>query len=210
MEEDFHRYKLVKEIDAGGMSETFIARRKTDNKKYFLKRVRLNTQDEVAMRRELNIYDKLLRWNLQHVAGFVEHVLEPPFLAIVAELANRGDLHSYVTQHNHGRGLPRDQVLPIAKTIALAIAVLHKNDFVHRDLKPLGILRFPDGWKVTDLGISKNLIRFVTNHTMQGRGSKGRAPPKQWIGLPATTSTDIYSFEKILVFWLVGATDIDF
>jgi serine/threonine protein kinase len=59
--------------------------------------------------------------------------------------------------------------------IAAGIRELHSHDIVHRDLKPRNVLRARGRRKLTDLGISKNLGRLITQKTFQQRGTLGYA-----------------------------------
>lgn len=48
--------------------------------------------------------------------------------------------------------------LDILHMVLNGIAYLHQKGFLHRDIKPLNILKFPDGtYKVSDFGLVKNL-----------------------------------------------------
>ncbi len=54
--------------------------------------------------------------------------------------------------------LSESDKLSILKMVLDGVAYLHQKNFLHRDIKPLNILKFPDGtFKISDFGLIKNL-----------------------------------------------------
>ena len=61
--------------------------------------------------------------------------------------------------------LPPEIISGYAVQICNALLVAHKNNLIHRDIKPLNILVTPEGKvKVTDFGIAKSLNTDLTKH----------------------------------------------
>jgi tRNA A-37 threonylcarbamoyl transferase component Bud32 len=207
--EVFHGYELLDSLKAGGMAEAYRARKQTGNGDVFLKRVRKNSTDKIALEREMRIYEKLLRLNTRGVLQVLDFLRDDDYVALVTEFADGGDLGTWVENQGGGRGIGVAQAKEIGLAIASAIKELHENDIVHRDLKPQNVLRFHDRWKLADFGISKNLGRAITQRTFQQYGTLGYAAPEQFQGVEARPSADIYSLGKILVFLLSGQTDVD-
>ena len=206
---EYHGFSIIQAIPAAGMSEAFIARNQETNETVFLKRVRIQSADKVALEREARIYEKLLRLNAKHVADVKDFVRDDKYVALVMELADGGDLEDYVQDESCGRGLSVGEAKRIGLAIALAVGELHAHEIVHRDIKPRNILMFGDDWKVADFGIAKNLSRLVTKQTMQMRGTRGYAAPEQFEGAEAHPSADIYSLGKTFSYLVTGQTDID-
>ena len=86
---------------------------------------------------------------------------------------------------------------------------LHELGIFHRDLKPSNIVKSNSAWKLADFGLAKNAVRLMTQHTQQGSGTLGYAPPEQWESVEARASADVYSFGKVITFMLTGETDPD-
>lgn len=205
----FDKYRLIKPITGGGMSEAFVAERAAadgDGTKLFLKRVQVNSAHEASLGREIRIYEKLVRLKSQRVAEFVDFIRTDDFVSFVTELAD-GDLQEFVRDAD--TGVSEELVKGISLQVAEALQELHDNDIIHRDLKPENILRFNDVWKLADFGLSKNLSRGITQRTMRQKGTSGYAPPEQWAGADAHPSADIYSLGKVIVFLLTKQTDVD-
>lgn len=206
----FHGYDLLRNLDAGGMAEAFVARNKTTGQKVFLKRVRRNSADKDALEREMRIYEKLMRMSTPHVLQVLDFMRDEEYVALVTEFADGGDLQTHVEAAGNGRGLAVNEAKEIALTIAIALKELHDHDIIHRDLKPENILSLTGCWKLADFGISKNLSRMMTQKTFRHFGTLGYAAPEQFQGVEARPSADVYSLGKILVFLITGQTDVDY
>ncbi len=87
-----------------------------------------------------------------------------------------------------------------------AVAYLHRNLVVHRDLKPQNILVTRDGEpKLLDFGIAK-ILDFAVDSTVTGLRmlTPDYASPEQVTGGAVTTATDIYSLGAVLYKLLTG------
>ena len=206
---EYQGFSIIQTISAAGMSEAFVARNQKTDETVFLKRVRIQSADIVALEREARIYEKLLRLEAKYVADVKDFIRDEEYVALVMELADGGDLEDYVEDMSCGRGLSVGEAKQVGLSVAKAIGELHANDIVHRDIKPRNILKFGEDWKVADFGIAKNLSRLVTKQTMQMRGTRGYAAPEQFEGAEAHPSADIYSLGKTFCFLVTGQTDID-
>lgn len=206
--EVFSGYELLERICAGGMAESFKARKLVSGRIVFLKRVRTSSRDRLAIERELQVYSRLTRLENPHVLPILDVFRDDEFVGLVSEFATEGDLEGYVRLSEPG-GLNWPKARAVAVEVATALVALHSHDIVHRDLKPANVLRFHEHWKLADFGISKNLSRLITNQTHQQAGTHGYAAPEQLQGIAAHPSADIYSFGKVLVYLLTGQTDVD-
>ena len=54
--------------------------------------------------------------------------------------------------------LSREQKIEIVKMILAGVKCIHSKGYLHRDIKPLNVLKFPDGsYKISDFGLAKNV-----------------------------------------------------
>lgn len=188
-------YRIVEAIGGGGMAEAFRGTAEATGDPVFIKRVRGSSEDEAALNREIQIYDRLDRKQATCMMGIrgIDRIGE--WVYLITDLADGGDLRTYLDEHEP---LSHKQVHKIASDVADALAALHDHAIVHRDLKPGNILLHQRRWRLTDFGISKNLGRLQTARTMRGRGTEGFAAPEQWNQVEAQPSADVFSYGQVL------------
>jgi serine/threonine protein kinase len=204
-QQDLFGYEVLERIPGSGMSECFKVR--ADGAIRFLKKVPISGIYADALRRELDVYQKLERGSAVNVLRIHDYKRDGDFLALVTEFADGGTLAEHVEPPD---ALDHAEARTVAMSLLNGLRELHSLQVVHRDLKPQNVLRVGQQWKLCDFGISKNLSRLVTQgRTFQRVGTSGYAPPEQWHGTEAHPSADVYAFGKLLVFLLTAQTDID-
>lgn len=96
--------------------------------------------------------------------------------------------------------------------VCAAVAYLHRNLVVHRDIKPGNILATAEGEpKLLDFGIAK-LLDVATDTTVTGLRmlTPDYASPEQVTGGRVTTATDVYSLGALLYYLLTGRRTHEF
>ena len=90
--------------------------------------------------------------------------------------------------------------------LASALALAHRNEVIHRDIKPNNILLDEDGNAyLADFGIAKVLDDLQGDPTKSGViGSLDYISPEQARSEPVTPRTDIYSMGVVLYETLTG------
>lgn len=197
----FGDFELLAPLAPGGMAEVFRARDQRTGDIVFLKRVRRDSTDIDALKRELDIYQKLQWQGCEHVMQVYGFERDDEYEALITELADGGDLEGHV-QAAGGKLAPKE-ALAIALAVTDGLADLHGVNVVHRDIKPQNVLRSGGRWKITDFGIAKNRDQYG-GKTFQGAGTKLYAAPEQMLGTVAHPSADVYSLGKLIAFLVTG------
>jgi serine/threonine-protein kinase len=150
------RYRVVKNIGAGGMGAVYEVERVADGKHFALKALASagDAQARARFAREAQIVANV---NHPNVVSIVDvDVSKDGFIFLVMELVTGGTtLHDVRRRH---RDIP--WTLGVLAQVAEGIDAIHAQGIVHRDLKPGNILlsRGADGRrpevKITDFGIS--------------------------------------------------------
>jgi serine/threonine-protein kinase len=211
MERRIGRYRIGKQIAAGGMAEVFVAH--TDGADGFrkplaIKRIRreLLGDPEVVRRfsQEARLAQRLVHGNVVQVVDFGSDEEGVPFL--VMELIDGVSLQRLIQQPPI---LALPEALFIAEELCAALTYVHaaRNDagaplgLVHRDIAPRNILVSREGVvKLADFGIARAALRDERTSTGVIKGKEGYFPPER----DATPASDIYSLGATLHALLAG------
>lgn len=207
-------YDLLEEVGRGGFARVY---KGVDTRTGTVVAVKMATangkpDDERAIRREMDIYERLKQIPNPHLLAVRDIFRESGRYALVTEYADGGtlwELTEGVAPDAPRKAMDAATVKPIVIAILDGLCALHENDIVHRDIKPENILRCDDIWKIADFGISKLRSSPVTGFTMQGAHSMPWAPPEQRDGAVAHPSADIYAMGRVMAFLLSGSVKIE-
>lgn len=185
-------FVISRELGRGGMAAVFLAHQ-----------LRLNRK--VAI--------KVMAPTLMSGLGLVERFrdeattvarLDHPNIISIFEIGATAGLQYFVMQYVTGRSLervvrqygslPLEVIRAIVFEVGSALAYAHRNQVIHRDVKPGNILLNLDGRViVSDFGIAK--VAASTVHTQTGVvvGTPAYMSPEQCLGRPLTWSADQYA-----------------
>jgi eukaryotic-like serine/threonine-protein kinase len=204
-------YRLVRELDSGGMGAVYLAVRSDDQ--YFqivaIKMIRrgMESPDLVQrFRRERQILATLNHPNIGAILDGGETEDGRPF--IVMEYVEGQP----ITQVSESRGLSIRQRVELFLSICSAVHYAHQKLVIHRDIKPSNVLVTPEGVvKLIDFGISKPVAHelIIGELPLTESGYRLMTPdyasPEQISGQPLTTTSDIYSLGVLLFELLTGS-----
>ncbi|MBQ9931753.1 MAG: Stk1 family PASTA domain-containing Ser/Thr kinase [Firmicutes bacterium] len=203
------RYELLEKIGDGGMAVVYKARCKFLNRNVAVKILKPEFMRDAkfieSFRRESQAAASLSHPNIVNVYDVGR---DGNIHYIVMELIDGAPLSEIIREQGHLK--PRDAV-NIAKQIASALSCAHKNQLIHRDVKPHNVLITKDGTaKITDFGIAKAVnAATVVGQTGTVMGSVHYLSPEQARGDYVDEKTDIYSLGILLFEMLTGKVPFD-
>lgn len=218
LEADFQRtlggrYRLGALLGQGGMASVHQARDEVLARDVAVKLFHtgsIETHDEARQRAEATILAGLSHRNLVTVFDIGTDTVDlrrRTFL--VMELIKGEDLH----RTNYHAPLSADETRAMGMGVAQALAYIHSQRVIHRDVKPANILigasdnpHRADNPKLTDFGIARLVEEAHLTLTGQSVGTAAYFSPEQAEGLGATAASDIYSLGLVLLECLTGET----
>ena len=197
------RYKIVKTIGEGGMANVYLAIDEILNREVAVKILRgdLAEDDKFVRRfqREAISASSLNHPNIVEVYDVGE---DDGSYFIVMEYINGVTLKNLVKKRGK---LSLVEVVDIMKQLTSGIACAHKNNIIHRDIKPQNVMILDDGKiKITDFGIATALNSIEMTQTNSVMGSVHYLPPEQASGKATTFKSDIYSLGILMYELLTG------
>ncbi|MGZ6142226.1 MAG: serine/threonine-protein kinase [Myxococcales bacterium] len=106
-----------------------------------------------------------------------------------------------------GKPLPTAQALAITRQVGEALAYMHAQGIVHRDVKPENLIITPEGKvKISDFGIawSRGARRLTWSGLSHSTGTPGYAAPEQIRGGRGDARTDVHALGMLLYELLTG------
>ena len=197
------RYELLEKIGEGGMSEVYKAKCNKLNRfvavKILKKQFADNEDIAEKFKREATSIANLSDTNIVNI---LDVGTQDDIDYIVMEYVSGKTLKDFI---NYNGKLSYTTAIKIALQIAKALDCAHKNNIIHRDIKPQNILLNETGEvKVTDFGIAKSTDSQTITNTTSIIGSAHYLSPEQAKGTYIDFRTDIYSFGIVLYEMVTG------
>ncbi len=191
------RFVLIRRLGRGGSGEVWLARDRADGGKVALKMLppewMRHASAIAALEREHAIVSALRHPNILRVQGGLYRTAELAWIAM--EYADGGNLSQL-------RGRPLNDVLRAAVPVASALAYLHAQGLVHRDVKPANVLLMADGTpKLADYDTAGRAGLALDRGA---RGSPFSMSPQQLDGEAPAPSDDVYALGATLYELLSG------
>ena len=203
-----NRYEIIEKIGNGGMATVYKAKCHVLNRYVAIKVLK----DEFTTDEE---FIKRFNTEAQSAAS-----LTHPNIVSIYDVGNEGNIYYIVMELIQGKTLKEiiseDGALPwkwsinIAIQIASALEIAHKNNIIHRDIKPHNIIITEDGIaKVTDFGIAKAVSNSTITAFGTTIGSVHYFSPEHARGGYTDAKSDLYSLGVVMYEMLTGRVPFD-
>ena len=157
----FKDFKILETIGKGSFASVYKVVRKSDNKIYALKRVKISKMSKKEVEDALNEIRFLASIRHKNIVGFLHAFLEnrDSELCIIMEYCGCGDLAQKVERYKKRRQYIDEKLIWKYVIQGLkALAHLHSKGICHRDLKVANTFLAEDGSiKIGDMNVSKRL-----------------------------------------------------
>jgi eukaryotic-like serine/threonine-protein kinase len=203
----FGRFEVQKELGKGAMGVVYLGKDPKIGREVAIKTMALSQEfeadelDDVKERffREAETAGRLSHPNIVTIYDTGE---EHDFCYIAMELLKGGDLAPYVKANNL---LPADRAVSIVARAADALGYAHKQNVVHRDVKPANMMYHAetDTLKLTDFGIAR-LTDSSKTKTGMVLGTPSYMSPEQLAGKKIEGRSDLFSLAVSLYQMLCG------
>ncbi|MDJ0734587.1 MAG: bifunctional serine/threonine-protein kinase/formylglycine-generating enzyme family protein [Nostocaceae cyanobacterium] len=207
-----NRYHILRLLGSGGFGDTYLAEDldlpgKPQCVVKHLKSQEINPAALPIARRlfesEAKVLYRLGSANNQ-IPRLFAHFEENGEFYLVQEFVQGTDLSSEIAV---GKKLREQEVIRLLQEILTVLAVVHKQNIIHRDIKPQNIMRRQDGKIILiDFGAVKEIMTV----NAQGQtsvsvtvGTPGYMPSEQGIGKPKLCS-DVYAVGMLGIYALTG------
>ena len=203
-----NRYEIIEKIGSGGMATVYKARDTALNRFVAIKILREEfITDEEFIKRFNSEAQAAASLTHNNIVQIYDVGQEDNLYFIVMELIQGKTLKEIIVEDG---ALPWKWSLNIAIQIASALEVAHKNNIVHRDIKPHNIIITEDGIaKVMDFGIAKAVSNSTITAFGTTIGSVHYFSPEQARGGFTDAKSDIYSLGVVMYEMLTGRVPFD-
>ncbi|MES0836684.1 protein kinase domain-containing protein [Nocardiopsis tropica] len=194
------KYYLRELLGTGGFGAVYLGETSTGERAAVKLLHREHVGDTESRRRFKGEVERLQHVGGPSVACVLDSDTEAPIPWIATEYIEGPTLQTAVEREGARRGA---ELYRLAIRTAEALAAIHVQGVVHRDLKPDNILLSPEGPRVIDFGISRVLESTSTLPTSKV-GSPGYTAPEQLRDDPITTAVDVFTWGCVLLFAATG------
>lgn len=203
-----NRYELIEKIGGGGMAVVYKARCTLLNRFVAVKILRPEFSSDREFLNRFKIESQAAA-SLSHpnIVSIYDEGNEGNIYYIVMEYVNGKTLKEYIQENGV---LPSKTALNIAIQICSALEHAHKNNIVHRDIKPHNIIITNEMVaKVADFGIARAVSSSTLSLSGDALGSVHYFSPEQARGGYTDEKSDIYSLGIVLYEMLTGKLPFD-
>lgn len=207
-------YKILSEIDSGGMGTVYLAEHDRMGSKAAIKVLHpALSLDPSIRKRFLSEARTLATLNHPMIVRVLDFIEDDNGLYIIMEYIEGKPLDQMIK--NVTGPIPEKQAFEIFKKVLDGFAYAHSKGIIHRDIKPSNIIIDErNNPKIIDFGIVKMIgdASAISMHTSTGTGRGIGTPcfmsPEQVLNRPVDARSDIFSLGLTLFSMLTGSTAI--
>ncbi|GKX66260.1 Stk1 family PASTA domain-containing Ser/Thr kinase [Inconstantimicrobium mannanitabidum] len=202
------RYEIIEKIGEGGMSYVYKAKCHKLNRFVAIKILKeaFNSNQEIVekFKREATAIANLINANIVNI---LDVGTQDDVNYIVMEYINGKTLKQIINENGK---MSYQAAINIGIKVANALDCAHRNNVIHRDIKPQNIMVTPEGIvKVTDFGIAKSVDAATISFTTSVMGSAHYFSPEQAKGSYVDCRTDLYSLGVVMYEMVTGRVPFD-
>lgn len=196
-------YEVIREIDSGGMSVIYEAKRSNSCYAVIVKHLSFHnasnpnykTENEEMFQREGELLKQL---NSRIFPDYLDSFEENGEKYLVMEYIKGQNLYEIITQNGK---LGEEEVKQVGLTLLEATGCIHQLNYIHRDIAPDNVLKDKNGQiRLIDLGIA---YPIKSSKNQEEWGKPPWIAPEQWAGR-AEKRSDLYSIARTMQFLLTG------
>ena len=199
------RYRLERELGAGGMATVYLAHDLRHDRKVAVKVLRPELAAVIGADRFLAEIKTTAALQQSHILPLFDSGQADGFLFYVMPFVEGESLRDRLKRE---RELPIDDAVRLAKEVASALDFAHRHGVIHRDIKPENILLQDGQALVADFGIALAVTHAGAarmTETGLSLGTPGYMSPEQATGERTLDArADVYSLGCLLYEMLAG------
>ena len=204
-----NRYEIIEKIGNGGMATVYKATDKVLKRNVAVKILRdeFTTDDEFIKRFEVEA-QSAARLTHPNIVSIYDVGVDGNLYYIVMELIQGKTLKEIIVKEKGP--LPWKWSINVSIQIASALEMAHRNNIIHRDIKPHNIIITEDGVaKVTDFGIAKAVSNSTITAFGTTIGSVHYFSPEHARDGFTDAKSDLYSLGVVMYEMVTGRVPFD-
>jgi serine/threonine protein kinase/Tol biopolymer transport system component len=199
------RYRIQREIGAGGMATVYLAQDLRHDRKVAIKVLRAELAAVIGAERFLSEIKTTANLQHPHILPLHDSGEADSFLYYVMPYVEGESLRDRL---NREKQLPIGDAVRIATEVASALDYAHRHNVIHRDIKPENVLLHDGQALVADFGIALAASKAGGSRmteTGMSLGTPTYMSPEQAMGeREITARSDVYALGCVLYEMLVG------
>jgi serine/threonine-protein kinase len=200
------RYRVDRELGAGGMATVYLARDLRHDREVALKVLRPELAESIGRQRFLHEIRLAARLNHPHILPLYDSGEAHGFLFFVMPVMQGQTLRERLRKEGQ---LSVESAVRIATEVADALDYAHRHDVVHRDIKPENILLHEGHAVVADFGIGKAVVAAANDSSTFTQvgvtvGTPAYMSPEQAAGEELDGRSDLFALGCVLYEMLTG------
>jgi serine/threonine protein kinase len=200
------RYRVERELGAGGMATVYLAHDVRHDRDVALKVLSAELAESLGRQRFVREIKLAARLNHPHILPLYDSGECDGFLYFVMPVMQGQTLRDRLQKD---RTLPIDEALRVATEVADALDYAHRHDVVHRDIKPENILLHEGHAVVADFGIGKAIVAAASESSTFTQvgvtiGTPAYMSPEQATGDELDGRSDLFALGCLMYEMLTG------